>query len=244
MELAGRVALVTGGAVRVGRALALALSAQGCGVVIHCHRSIEQARHLAALLRERGVGAWVVRAHLAGEASCRRVIHRAVESAGRLDILINNAAVFHRQGLGEADAAAWHEELETNLVAPSLLTRYFAEVPGAAAIVNILDRRVSALDVGAVPYSVSKKALEYVTRLSALALSPAIRVNAVAPGPVLAREAGTGRAARESAGRIPLARRPTSADVADAVLFLLGNEAVTGQTLFVDGGQHLEANHA
>jgi NAD(P)-dependent dehydrogenase (short-subunit alcohol dehydrogenase family) len=244
MDLAGRTALVTGGAVRVGRALCQALADRGCGVVIHCDRSLGPARELAACLRRQGVGAWVVCVHLSGDTSCRRVIRRAAALAGRLDILINNAAVFHRHGLREADAATWRAELDTNLVAPALLTRHFAGAPGAAAIVNILDRRVAGLDVGAVPYSVSKKALEDVTRLSALALAPAIRVNAVAPGPVLPREPGSLRAAREAAGRAPLARRPTPEDVADAVLFLLGNDAVTGQTLFVDGGQHLGEAHA
>ena len=239
MDLAGRVALVTGGAVRVGRAICLGLSSRGCGVVIHCRHSFKQANELAAELKAQGASAWVARGSLSGEAACRSLIKRAIAAAGHLDILVNNAAEFLRHSLMEADAASWRSALATNLLAPVMLTRFFAAAPGATAIVNIIDHRVRTLDTGAFPYSISKKALEQATRMSALELAPGIRVNAVAPGPALPPEPGCVRSAREPAGRAPLSKRPTPEDVAAAVLFLLEADAITGQTIFVDGGRHL-----
>lgn len=244
MNLAGRTALVTGGAVRIGSILCKTLASHGCNVIIHCDRSIDEARGLATGLKKQGVRAWAIRAHFAEEAACKKLIRKAVALTGSLHVLVNNAAVFHRQSLREAGTAAWRNEMAVNFFAPVLLTRYFAEAPGAAAIVNILDHRVAALDTGAAPYSVAKKALEYFTRLAAVELAPDIRVNAVAPGPALPRSPGSTRAAREPAGTAPLARRPTPEDVAEAMLFLIGNDAVTGQTVFVDGGRHLGKKHA
>ncbi len=170
--------------------------------------------------------------------AARRVIEAARRVAGRLDILVNNAACFHKQSLRTALEPDLRAHWELNLLAPLLLMQAFARVSRRGQVLNILDSRVASDRFDAVGYVLAKKSLADLTRLAALELAPGIRVNAVAPGPVLAPAAGTD-AAREPAGFLPLGRRPTAREVAQAALFLLEADAVTGQVLFVDGGQHL-----
>mgnify|MGYP001130784183 CR=1 FL=1 len=239
MELEGKVALVTGGAVRIGRAICEALAAEGCDVVIHCRRSAAQARALAARLRRRGVRSWVVRLDLRGQRDCERLLRRAWSAAGGVDCLINNAAVFHKDALATTTERTLLAELRTNLFVPVLLTRAFAARGRRGQVVNLLDRRIATRDPACVPYMLSKQGLAEFTRLAALALAPRIAVNGVAPGAILPPPGTGGRRVRDRAGAVPLGRQVTPADVAAAVVTLLKMDAVTGQIMFVDGGQHL-----
>ncbi len=239
MELTGRVALVTGGAVRIGRAIVEALAARGCGVAIHYRSSATEARVLAAAVRAAGGRAWVVRGALNGAADGARLLRRARRLAGRLDIVVNNAARYSRFPLRETTPAALAAEFGTNLFAPFGLTSAFANQGGRGVVINLLDRRIAANQPGACVYTLTKMALAEFTRLAALELAPLIRVNAVAPGPVLPPPGKGESWLREKAGVIPLGARPTAAQVAEAVLALVRMESVTGQVLYVDGGQHL-----
>ena len=239
MELTGRVALVTGGAARIGRAIVEALAAQGCGVAIHCQTSVAAARGLAAGVRAAGGRAWVVQGSLNGADDGARLFRKARRMAGRLDIVVNNAARYTRQPLRDTSPTALAAEFGTNLFAPFGLTRAFARDSGRGVVINLLDRRIASHEPGACVYTLTKLALAEFTRLAAMELAPHIRVNAVAPGPVLPPP-GKGTAwLRERAGRIPLIARPTAAQVAAAVVALVRMESVTGQVLYVDGGQHL-----
>lgn len=239
MMLDGKTALVTGGAVRIGAALCEALAGQGCHVVIHCGRSAAEAAKLAGRLKTRGVKAWVVRRVLRTEADCRAVLDEALRKSGRLDFLINNAAVFHKDSLRTATEATLKAEFGINLFVPIWLTRRFAEVTKKGRVINLLDRRIAANDTQCLPYSLSKKALAAFTAEAALALAPGIVVNGVAPGAVLPPPGKGVRYLQDRAGRIPLATRPTPQQVARAAIALLELDGVTGQILFVDGGQHL-----
>ncbi|MBN1673574.1 MAG: SDR family oxidoreductase [Kiritimatiellae bacterium] len=252
MDLRGKRALVTGGAVRIGRAICEALAAAGCDVVIHYRQSRDEAEALAAALRRnKAVQAWAAAGELEGEEAAARLMAAACERAGRLDVLVNNAAVFGKADLWSTTEHGALADLRTNLLAPLFLIRAFARqcrtgappgpVPGGK-VVNLLDRRIVADDTSCVPYLLSKKGLAALTRLAALELAPDVTVNGVAPGPVLPPP-GEGEAyLHDKAGRVPLARYPAPADIARAVLFLLESDAVTGQVLFVDGGQHLLGN--
>lgn len=242
MNLRGKTALVTGGAVRIGKAVCEALAAEGCHVVIHCSRSVESAQQLASSLRKRDVKAWVVKEAIDSESDCRSLMASAMRVAGPLDILVNNAAVFHKNRLKAVTEKKLMVEFGINLFAPILLTRMFAEQADKGAVVNLLDRRIKANDVECLPYSLSKKALAAFTEEAALALAPDITVNAVAPGPVLPPPGKGSQYLFERAGRIPLKCRITPQDIADGVVQLLRLEGVTGQTLFMDGGQHLLGN--
>lgn len=242
MKLRGRTALVTGGAVRIGKAICEALAAEGCNVVIHCSRSLPSAEQLAESLRGCGVKAWVVRGAVDSEADCRSLIAAALRQARQLDILINNAAVFHKNRLATVTERKLRLEFGINLFAPICLTRFFAEQADRGAVINLLDRRIMANDAECIPYSLSKKALAAFTQEAALALAPAFTVNAVAPGAVLPPPGKGAQYLHDHAGRIPLEARITPGDVAAGVVALLRLEGVTGQTLFVDGGQHLLGN--
>lgn len=242
MKSDGKVALVTGGAVRIGRAICEALAREGIHVVIHCNHSAAAADSLAQRLGRGGGKAWVVRQELRDEASCEALIRNARKTAGRLDYLVNNAAVFHKQRLDVLTWADLEAEFRINCFVPVCLMRAFAMQARRGKVVNLLDRRVAANDPECPAYSASKKALAAFTTEAALALSPGVTVNAVAPGPVLPPP-GKGRSyLHDRAGRIPLARKVKPSDVAAGVLAMLRLESVTGQILFVDGGQHLIGN--
>lgn len=233
MNLNGKVALVTGGAVRIGAAICRALAAEGARVVIHYRRSKKEALALAKEL-----GGRAVQSDLDSESACERLIARA----GKLDILVNNAAVFQKDSLKAVTARKLEAEFWPNLFAPILLTRAFAAQTKGGAIVNLLDRRITSLDGSCVPYVLSKKSLAEFTKIAALELAPRIRVNAVAPGAVLPPPRKGKSYLKDNAGPIPLGRLVKPEEVAAAVVFLVKSESIAGQTVFVDGGQNLLGN--
>ena len=239
MNLKGKSALVTGGAIRIGRAICWELARRGVHVLVHYHRSEREARNLVRQLRSLRVRAEAVGVELKTEADAKFLMEEGVRRMGRLDMLINNAAVFHKTGFRKLTQRELHEEMNTNLVLPLLLIRYFAEACGKSGqVINLLDRRISGHDPTCVPYILSKKALAEATILAALEYAPSIRVNAVAPGAVLPPP-GKGKAYLfDAAGPVPLKIRVKPRDVAEAVVSLLQQPTITGQILFVDGGQH------
>ena len=236
-----RTVLITGAALRLGNAIARALAGAGWDVVVHARSSVAQADALCADLAACGVRAWRVTGDLLADGGPQTVFDAAVACAGWIDALVNNASVFERQPLAAARAADFERQWRINALAPVLLTQrlagHLAARGARGAAVNLLDQRIACPGAGAIPYLLSKKALEAFTLSAALELAPALRVNAVAPGAVLPP---TGAVAGEPAGAFPLEARPTAEQVADAVRYLLDADAVTGQILYVDGGQHLD----
>ncbi len=239
MDLPGKTVLVTGGAVRIGRALCLAFASTGARVVIHHRASAAPASALAAEIRSAGGVAFTVAGDLARPGAAEAVLRDAIAAAGPVDILVNNAAVFHKDSPGSLDRSKLQAEFEINLWAPLLLMRAFADQGRPGRIVNLLDRRIAGLDPSCLPYELSKKALAEATRSAALYWAPRITVNAVAPGAILPPPGEGPDYIRDHAGPIPAGRSPSPGEIADAVLFLAANDSVTGQILFVDGGQHL-----
>lgn len=230
MELKGKRALVTGGAVRIGRAIAERLLEEGSEVIVHFRSSEKDAEAF-----------WpkIIQADLNDPAQCETLLARASEQFGPIDILINNAAVFYQTRLMDATQDAVMRELQPNLLAPLALIRGFAKQTRKGKIINLLDRRVTSHDTSCVPYLLSKKALEELTKLAAIDLAPGITVNAIAPGAVLPPPHHAGNPAKEVAGISPLGTHPALADIADAVIYLLKSDVITGQILFVDSGQNL-----
>ena len=228
-SLLGKSALVTGGARRIGAAICRALAARGAAVVVHYRHSEAEA---IALNRELKHGVFSVRGDLADPREREWTFREAAEWMGRVDILVNNAALFARDG--EIDAAQLRE---ANVAAPLDLARRVAAQAGGGCVIHLLDARIARPEAEPFrAYAATKRELaESVGRL-AREWAPRTRVNGVAPGPVLAPEG-----AREAAGELPLGRRPTPEDVARAVAFFAESDSVTGQILFVDGGQHLLA---
>jgi pteridine reductase len=249
----GRTALVTGGARRLGRAIAEALAGAGADVLLHYRSSGKEAGEAAAALRALGVRAEAVQADLADTGRLETFWDRALESspAGRIDILVNSAAIFPEDTLSGFTPPELERSLNVNALAPLLLSRLFASslraravdgaleapLPGAAGvIVNLLDGRMSAPMRRHATYQASKRLLADFTRLLARELAPRVRVNGVAPGLVLP-PAGLADEARLRLQDLNLLGRwGEPQDVARAVLFLVENDFVTGQVLFVDGG--------
>jgi NAD(P)-dependent dehydrogenase (short-subunit alcohol dehydrogenase family) len=237
-----RTALVTGAARRIGRAIALDLARHGWSVAVHYHRSADEAREVAKLVEEAGGRAALVRADLAREEETDTLVSRAAESLGPLTCLVNNASTFELDQADTVTRASWDAHLETNLRAPFLLTQAFArQVPEGEPgnVINLLDQRVWNLTPFFVSYTVSKTALWTVTRQLALALAPRIRVNAIGPGPALQSLRQTEADFRRQCGMTPLGRGTTPEEICDAVRFILGAPALTGQMIVLDGGQHL-----
>jgi glucose 1-dehydrogenase len=241
--LSGKVAVVTGGAVRLGRAISLALAEAGCDVFIHYGRSEEPARKTKADAEAKGVRAAIHCADLVDVEATQEVIPAAVEALGRVDILINSAAIFLEGGLAETSLQAWESQFAINLRAPFLLSQAFAaQVPadGQGQIINITDARVYRPAPDHFAYRLTKSALVTMTETLALDLAPRIRVNAVALGAILPPP-GKDEAYLEKLAhdQVPL-RRPGNATVVTRnVLHLLREAFVTGVVVKLDGGQFL-----
>jgi pteridine reductase len=240
VNLEGRTALVTGGARRIGRALCLALGERGVRVAIHCHRSRREAD---AVARE-CPGSVVLEADLARRGAAAHLLDETYDRLGNLDILVNNASVYENVQLSDVDDATWDRALAVNLTAPFFLARRAGlamREAGGGAIVNLTDWAVSRPYPRYLPYYAAKAGLAAVTAGLARALAPEVRVNAVAPGPILLPEGGADPDARAAIERAtPLGRLGGPEAVVEAVLFLLGNEFVTGEMLTVDGGRSLQ----
>ena len=238
--LSGQVALVTGGAVRLGRAIVCGLVSDGVHVVIHYGTSSAAAEALAEEVRADGGRAWTLQADLAVADQVDGLVERAVERAGRLDLLVNSASIFPSGRLADLDPDALVENLRVNAWAPLVLARDLARQGRPAQVVNLLDTRIAAsTSSDHLAYYLSKRTLADITRLLAVELAPGIRVNGVAPGAVLApTEAPAGYLDSLAAG-LPLERTGGADDIVRAVRFLVHSPFVTGQVIFVDGGQHL-----
>ncbi len=238
-KLSGKVALVTGAAKRIGRSTALALARNGADVVVHYNTSASQAKELAGHIGQLGRRAWAIQADLAQPDEAEGLVAMAVEQAGPVDILVNNAAIFAESRLSDFRPEELLENVSINALAPLLAGRAFAAQGRGGAIVNLLDSRITDYDRTHAAYHLTKRMLLTLTRMMALEFAPAVRVNAVAPGAILpppGREDDNMAAA--AVGNL-LGRCGTPEEVADAVLFLLTNEFVVGQVIYVDGGRHM-----
>ncbi len=242
MKLKGQTALVTGGAKRLGAAVVRALAAEGVNGVIHYRNSQAEAEALARELRETGVEAFTVQGDLAEPATARRVWTEAVEVAGPIDILINSASIFPEGGLDSLNEQTLTENMNVNALSPFHLSQCMAEAEQSGVIINFIDTMVRDYDKRHVPYHLSKKVLHDLTRMMAVEYAPNIRVNAVAPGLVLPPE-GKDESYLEGLKHSNLLQSYGCAEqIAHAVLFLLTNTFVTGQTIYIDGGRNLRGS--
>jgi pteridine reductase len=238
--MAGRVALVTGAGHRVGRAIAAALGADGAHVAVHYHGSAPAARETVQAIERAGGAATLFRADLRSADAAGALADDVGRTCGRLDVLVNSAAIMMRTPLDTVTPAQWDEVFALNLRAPFFLSVAAARAMGerGGAIVNISDHMGFESWPAFVPHAVSKAGIAAMTRALAGALAPRVRVNAVAPGAVLAPEGWDSAAQARYSADTPLARIGTPDDVVAAVRYLISATYVTGETLFVDGGRH------
>ena len=236
------LALVTGGATRVGRAISLGLGRAGYDVIVHCRRSVEEAEEVRATLEALGRKAFVEVADLATDEGPSGLVTRLLGAHRALDLLVHSAAAYEHVAFAEVSRAAFDAMFAVNVRAPFFLTQGLLPLLRAASapsIVTITDMAVGRAYTSThffSHYLASKAALERLTRSLALELAPAIRVNAVAPGPVAIAAETTDAQAKEILERVPLGRQGRPEDVAEAVLFLSRAPYITGHTLVVDGG--------
>ena len=245
-------ALVTGGGARLGRAMALYLGDRGFDVAVHYNTSSDGADEVVGALKARGRRAVAVQADLLDEAATQDLFGRAVDAlGGAITCLVNNASVFEYDNITTATANSWDRHMGGNLRAPFVLTQAMAaqglepdtdeqgEPVATGLVVNMLDQRVQKLTPEFMTYTIAKMGLWAMTRTTAQALAPAIRVNAIGPGPTL-------KGARQSQdhfdgqrSRVPLGRGANPDDITAALGYFLDAKSVTGQLLCTDGGQHL-----
>jgi len=237
-----KAALVTGGARRIGRALAWALAEDGFAVAVHHHRSHAAAEKLVGLIRKNGGTAVILAADLCDEGAVSELLPRAEQALGPIGCLVNNAAVFAADTVEAVTRESWDLHLAVNLRAPFLLIQDFAKrLPKSAGgvIVNLLDQRVWSLTPYFVSYTLSKAGLWTLTQTMALALAPRIRVNGIGPGPTLPSPRQSAEEFARQCATMPLRRGTSPGEIAAALRYILSAPAMTGQMIALDGGQHL-----
>jgi NAD(P)-dependent dehydrogenase (short-subunit alcohol dehydrogenase family) len=241
MELQGRVALVTGGAVRVGRAMATALAGRRMRLVVHYNSSSGDADSLVEEIRGAGGDAVAIGADLADARAVERLARDAVAAFGGVDVLVNSASVFPPQRLEETDDALLDHTLAVNLKAPFLLTRHLAPTlrERRGAIVNMADLAGIQAWGAYAAHGIAKAGVVHLTQVSARSLAPEVRVNAIAPGAVLPPDSMDADGVADLARKAPLQRNGSPDDVVRALIYLLEADFVTGQVLVVDGGRIL-----
>ena len=245
-------ALVTGAARRLGRAMALELAHAGHDVAVHYSGSAEEAAEVAEAVRALGPRAVTLQADLTVEAEMQALLPRAAEALDApVTVLINNASIFEYDNIANATRGSWDRHLESNLRAPFVLTQALAaQVPDPIAdangeplaqglVINMIDQRVLKPTPEFMSYTIAKMGLWALTRTSAQALAPRVRVNAIGPGPTLqgARQSAAHFAGQRAA--TILKRGADAQGICDALRYFLTAQAVTGQLICVDGGQHL-----
>jgi NAD(P)-dependent dehydrogenase (short-subunit alcohol dehydrogenase family) len=234
------VALVTGAAHRVGRALAVGLASNGYDIALHFHASASKVDEAVKAIEHAGGSCQVFQADLRTAEAPVKLVRDAAQTMKRLDVVVNSASVMLRMPVGEISADAWDSVLDLNLRAPFLISQEAARhLPDGGSIINISDLAAFEVWPPYVPHGVSKSGLVYITQALARLLAPRIRVNAIAPGTVLLPENFDPAFASRLTETTPLKRDGTPEDVVQAMLYLLSANYVTGETIIVDGGRHI-----
>ena len=236
------VAIVTGGAKRIGRAVVEDLADHGWAVAIHVHRSVDEGEALAANVRSAGGRAATVQADLADLAGASRILPEVVARLGPPTLLVNSAAIFEKDSVETLETDLWQRQMTINFASPVFLARAFAAaLPEGAEgnVVNVVDQRVIKPTPLNLSYQLSKSALWKATEVLAQALAPRIRVNAIAPGPALPSAHRSDEEFRRLTRSVILGRGPDLAEFGRTIRFLVETRSITGQTIALDGGQHL-----
>jgi pteridine reductase len=243
LDIRDRIALVSGGAHRVGRSVALALAREGAHVAITYHASADEAQQTIAEIKACGVGGLAVRCDQSDPAQVTAVFDALTAQWSRLDVLVNSAAIMQQRPFLDITPRDWDATIGVNLKGPFLFSQHAGRMMLAqdtgGVIVNIADEAALTPWPRYVHHSVSKAGVVMLTRATALALAPKVRVNAIAPGPVLKPDGWTDERWETLRPSTPLDRLGSPQDVVEAVLYLIRAEFVTGHVLVVDGGRTL-----
>ena len=234
--------LITGGSTRIGREIALHFSKKGWNIIIHYFRSSAKAKILKKIIEKNEVKVILVKADLKNSKQVQNIFSIANRKLGKIDCLINNAALFEKDDILNFTDKSWNDHLNINLLAPTILIKNFAkQAPKKTTsnIINIIDQRVFKLTPVFMSYTLSKSALYTLTKTMAMRLSPSIKVNGVAPGPTIKSKRQSTRHFNKQAGSTLLKKPVGLKDICDTVEFLMNNNSITGQVIAVDSGQNL-----
>jgi len=238
-SLAGKTALVTGAPRRIGKAISLALAAEGVNIALHHNDPEADVEQLANDLADYKIRSWAIKADFSDPHEYETLVERARDIAGGLDILVNNASIFSAATLDTIDFKSLTQHIQINAWVPFVLSRDFARLAGRGQIINILDSKIKGYDCAHAPYILSKHMLAVLTRMCALSFAPHITVNGIAPGLILPPAGKDESYLDRLADTVPLKRHGGPDDIAGAVVYLLKNDFITGQVIYVDGGRHL-----
>jgi len=237
--------LITGGATRIGKELALHFSKKGWNIAIHYFRSSTKAKNLKRIIENKSVKVTLIKANLKNVKEVEKIVSAAQRKLGTIDCLINNAALFEKDDILNFTTKTWNDHLNTNLLAPAILIKNFAkQAPKkeSSNIINIIDQRVFKLTPIFMSYTLSKSALYTLTKTMAMRLSPSIKVNGVAPGPTIKSKRQSNKHFNKQAKSTLLGKPVGPKDICDTVEFLINNSSITGQIIAVDSGQNLTWN--
>ena len=237
-----RSVLVTGGAHRIGRAIALDLAKDGWQVAVHYNRSFSAAEELVGEISSSGHVALAIQADLRDEEMVSSLIPNISSKLAPVRAVVNNASIFEEDTVESVTKQSWDNHLSINLRAPFLLTQSLVNSlkrDEKGNIINILDQRVENLTPYFTSYTLSKTALWMLTKSTAVALAPAIRVNAIGPGPTLPSIRQSQDQFERQVGLTPLGVPVNVKEICGAIRFILATPSITGQLLTIDSGQHL-----
>jgi pteridine reductase len=237
--LRGKNALVTGAAKRIGREVALTLASQGANIALHYRNAENEARDLCLEIERCGSECWLFQADFEHRDGYEGLIEAVFDKSGGLDVLVNSASMFPQNTLHDITWENLASVMHVNTWAPFSLCRSFAKKAKQGVIVNLLDARTGGIDLRHVAYLLSKQALETLTRFMALEFAPNIRVNGVAPGLILPPPGEDEHYLERLVHTVPLKRHGDEGNIADAVLFLIRNDFITGQVIYIDGGRNI-----
>ena len=233
--------IITGGATRIGAAIAKKLSGPKVEIVIHYNKSKSKAEKLKKELSRNFTKVYLVKGDLSKETNLKKIVKFCKKKLKYFDCLINNASLFENDKLENFTTDSWGKHLRTNLRAPALLSKEFAKnIRGKNNnIINIIDQRVFKLTPFFFSYTISKTGLYTLTKTSAISLAPKIRVNGIAPGPTLKNKRQSEKHFKKQFLATPLKRQVNVSEICNAVDFFIKNRSITGQVLAVDSGQNL-----
>jgi len=234
--------LITGGSTRIGKAIALHFSKIGWNVAIHYFNSSRDAKKLKKIIEKNKVKVILIKADLKKISEVEKIIPTARKKLGTINCLINNAALFEKDDISSFKIKSWNDHLNINLLAPTILIKYFVKQSSkktTSNIINIIDQRVFKLTPVFMSYTISKSALYTLTKTMAMRLSPNIKVNGIAPGPTMKSKRQSNKHFNKQAKSTLLKKAVGLDDICDTVEFLVNNNSVTGEVVAVDSGQNL-----
>jgi len=236
----GKTVLITGGAKRIGKSIVYKLASSGYNIALHYNKSKKDALKIKNKLKNKyKVICEIFKIDLSNEKQTAKLIKMVLLKFDKIDILINNASIFFRSNIINTDLKLYNMTMNINFKAPFILSRDFAVKLKTGLIINILDTKIEKNNSSYAVYTITKKALKSLTFMCANEFGPHIRVNGIAPGIILAPEGKSDEYLDKMAEKIPLKKKGSLDDINNAVEYLIKNEYITGQIIYIDGGQHL-----